>query len=380
MMMKKTFALSLTCVAVLGLSACSSDDHDDSALKAEIERLQGENAALVENNEALQEKAEGYISTFPQQCAEAGIDFDYVDPNLPVTNAYGQTVRFDTAAPRGNDCAACHTGGAYAPDDAKHDNELTQSGDCASCHTNPHDDESPVDPGDPQDPTLPIDPSKPDAISGASGAPFYESSSYLNADYLAQRLSGMFDHYQWVEAEEGGVTELAQACELEGRQHIEAMFPNDGKAYSLNKYSNQMGVKTVVTVNKVDRATGEALDEELPNTAIFGYNLIKGDDGVYRTNMNIMGNNLTCYNMVMNGDVRFHYYEYDHSNSDKAGRNQGARLLGTLDYKATSLGGLDYQPIPGFGAGEDFDPADVNWDQVGLCTLSTEIHTIAPLG
>ncbi|MBW3141193.1 hypothetical protein KUV56_16980 [Ferrimonas balearica] len=381
--MKKPLVLSLTCIAVLGLGACS-DDNDDSALRAEIERLTTANEALQEETvqlqeqaDALQAKAESYISTFQQQCSEAGVKFDYVDPNAPTVNAYGQTILFADAAPRSNDCTSCHTAGGSAPD------PHPDYGTCTTCHgSDYHDDTPPVDPGDPQSPTHPIDPNLPDALSGASGDPFYESSSYLNADYLATRLTGMYQYYEWAPAgeEETGVTTLADACQLENRQHIEATFPTDGEAYVLKGYSNQMGVKTVVTVNKVDKDTGAPLLEEQPNTAIFGYNLTKGTDGKYRTTMNIMGGNNTCYNAVMNGDVRFHYYEYEHRLSGKADRNKGARLLGTLDYTATSLSGLNYQPLPGFGAGENFDPADVPWDQVGMCTLVTEIHTIAPLG
>ncbi|QLE86985.1 hypothetical protein FLM48_19060 [Shewanella sp. Scap07] len=390
--MNNKYKLSVICLAVLALTGCNDDDNTDtSGLESQIAELEASNAALnsandtltAENesltadNSGLQAKAESYISNFSEQCAEAGVSFDYIDPNAPVSEE-NVTTQFMAKAADETDCMSCHT--YEEPIKVPH---TDYGASCAQCHDNPHVDVPPVDPGNPTDPTFP-QPDKPDSLvdgkTGASGSFYYSPASYLNADYLASRLNGSIHNYEWAAStdEEPGVDTLAAACQLEGREHIKEMFPTDGKSYSLNAFSNQMGAKVIATVNKfIDDETNELV--ETPNVAIFGYGMKKEGDE-YTVSMSI-GKNNTCYNAVMNGDARLSYYEYDPMLSVKHERNQGARILGTLDYTKTSLKGFDWvTEVPGLGAGTSFTPEQVDWTKVGACSLVFKVEGIIPLG
>ncbi|MEZ9370740.1 hypothetical protein AB4140_18225 [Shewanella sp. 10N.286.51.B2] len=398
-MMKNKFKLSVLCIAVLGMTACSDDDKDTSGLESQIKQLEQQNAelnsqntelsskneSLAEDNanlttktEELQDKAVGYISTFNQQCAEEGVMFDYIDPNAPAEEA-PQMSAFASAM-AANECSSCHTYDNDDPVEIPHGNY----GSCSNCHDG-HNETPPVDPGNPQDPTFPQpepDDSLVDGKTGASGSFYYGSSSFLNADYLAQRLNGSIYNYEWVEATESGentAKTLKTACGLENREFIKDMYPNDGKEYKLNGFNNQMGSKLISTVSKfTDEETTEEV--ELPNVAIFGYGMKLEDNGNYYASMNI-GKNNTCYNSVMHGDVRLAYYEYSPMLSSKPDRNMGARILGTIDYERTALKGFDWvTEVPGLGAGEDFTPSDVDWTNVGSCSLVIKVEGIIPLG
>ncbi|GIU04719.1 hypothetical protein TUM4261_05460 [Shewanella sp. c952] len=388
--MKNKFKLSLLCVSILALTGCNDDDNTDtSGLEAQIATLETQNSeltssnkTLTENNDALtadntglQAKAVSYISNFSQQCAEAGVKFDYVDPNAPIVAA-SATPSYMVKAAEEADCLSCHT--YEAPVEVPH---ADYGATCSQCHDNPHLEEAPIE-GKPTDPTFTQpnpSPTLVDGKTGASGSFYYTPASYLNADYLASRLSGSVHNFEWAEAtdEAPGVDNLAAACQLEDREHIKAMFPTDGKSYSLNGFSNQMGAKLISTVNKfTDEETNEIV--ETANIAIFGYGMKKeGDD--YTVSMSI-GKNNTCYNAVMNGEARMSYYEYDPMLSVKHERNQGARILATLDYTKTALKQGWSTVLPGFGAGENFTPAQVNWEDVGSCSLVFKVDSIIPLG
>ncbi|MCL1092707.1 hypothetical protein [Shewanella kaireitica] len=390
--MKNKFKLSLLCVSILALTGCNDDDNTDtSGLEAQIAALETQNAELTSSNESLTEsnnalqsdntglqaKAISYISNFSEQCAEAGVKFDYVDPNAPVSSA-NATPSYMIKAAEEADCLSCHT--YEAPVKVPH---ADYGATCSQCHDNPHNEETPVDPGNPTDPTF-TQPEKTDTLvdgkTGASGSFYYTPASYLNADYLATRLSGSTHNFEWAEGtdEAPGVDNLAAACQLEDRQHIKAMFPTDGKSYSLNGFSNQMGAKLISTVNKfTDEETNEIV--ETANIAIFGYGMKKeGDD--YTVSMSI-GKNNTCYNAIMNGEARMSYYEYDPMLSVKHERNQGARILGTIDYTKTALKSFDWvTEVPGLGAGSSFTPDQVDWTKVGACSLVFKVDSIIPLG
>ncbi|MBL4912239.1 hypothetical protein JMA39_03700 [Shewanella schlegeliana] len=389
-MMKATFKLSLLCVSILALTACDSDDTDTSGLESQIAALETKNSELtasnttlketnsnlVSDNTSLQEKAVSYINTFEEQCTEAGFKFDYVDPNAPVTEI--SMLPNYMAAAEESDCLACHT--YEEPIKVPHQDFGST---CANCHDNPHSDDKPVVPGNPTDPSFPQpQPSESlvDGKTGASGSFYYTPGSYLNADYLASRLNGSIHNFEWAQPTEDnpGVNSLEAACQLNDRQHIKQMFPTDGKNYILSGFSNQMGAKLISTTNKfIDETTNKPV--ETPNIATFGYGMKKnGND--YNVSMNI-GKNNTCYNAIMNGEARFSYYEYDPMLSGKQERNKGARILAKIDYTKTALKGVDWvTEVPGLGAGENFTPDQVNWTQVGACSLVFKVESIIPLG
>ncbi|SHG96330.1 coiled-coil domain-containing protein [Ferrimonas marina] len=432
--MKKAFVMSLVCASVLAVTGCNSDSDSsgNADLEAELAKLQQENAQLADQNSALasdnttltadnatlkasngalQAKAESYISSFPQQCAEIGQPFDYVDPNAPTESAVA-AANSGVIDPDPGSCASCHgyegeDNGGKMGSEAPHGAFGNPDTSCDSCHAtdgpdshygtaylDAHTEQDGTDPGNPTDPVDPSDPtfeqpgfggSVVDGKTGASGPSYYGAGSYLNADYLLARVNGMTEQYEWKEVEgEGGATTLAQACQLANREHIETMFPDDGKAYELKQFKNQLGSKTIATVSKyTDDETG--VDVEVPNVAIFGYGLKKEGDKYYAS-MSINHNN-TCYNAVMNGDVRLNYYEYDPTQSLKVGmgddaRNRGARILGTVDLERTILGNAMWDfanPIYGGSAGE-IVPDQVDWSLVGSCSLVVEVEGIIPLG
>ncbi|WP_282167013.1 hypothetical protein [Shewanella japonica] len=396
--MKKTFKLSVLCIAMLGLTACSDDDTDTSGLENQIEQLEAQNAelntknteltaandSLVEDNanlvtkaDELQTKAVGYISTFAHQCAEEGVNFDYIDPNAPADEE--PLVAAFASAMASDDCMSCHNYEGSDPANVPHGDY----GTCSNCHDSPHEETPPVDPGDPQDPTFPQpepDDTLVDGKTGASGSFYYGTGSFLNADYLAQRLNGSIYNYEWKEVSDGsGAKTLKTACGLQNREYMADMFPNDGKEYQLSAIKNQMGAKLVTTVNKfTDDETAEMV--ETPNVAIFGYGMKLEDNGNYYVSMSI-GKNNTCYNAVTEGEARLAYYEYSPMLSAKFERNMGARILGTIDYERTALKGFDWvTEVPGLGAGEDFTPSDVDWTKVGACSLVIKVDSIIPLG
>ncbi|WP_144210895.1 hypothetical protein [Shewanella donghaensis] len=396
--MKNKFKLSVLCIAVLGLTACSDDDTDTSGLETQIKQLEeqnaelnttnetlsstneslvADNASLVTQTDKLQEKAVSYISTFSAQCAEEGAIFDYIDPNAPAEET-PQVATFASAM-ASEDCMSCHNYEGSDPANVPHGDY----GVCSNCHESPHDETPPVDPGNPQEPTFPQpegDDSKVDGKTGASGAFYYNAGSFLNADYLAQRLNGSIYNYEWKEVSDGsGAKTLKTACGLQNREYMADMFPADGKEYQLSAISNQMGAKLVSTVNKfTDDETAEEV--ETPNIAIFGYGMKLEDDGNYYVSMSI-GKNNTCYNVINDGEARLSYYEYSPMLSAKFERNMGARILGTVDFTRTALKKSDWvTEVPGLGAGETFTPSDVDWTAVGACSLVIKVDGIIPLG
>ncbi|MCL1097402.1 hypothetical protein [Shewanella gelidii] len=351
-----------------------------SELQATNHNLRVQNTALVAQVEKLSvPKFEAY--DFVTQCAAAGITFSYKDPNAPEL-VKAQPAK---AADRSTNCSDCHS---YDGDDTGVTIPHGDQGDCANCH----DAHSVVDPdaptGDATDPTF----TQPefgsgaiDGFTGASGGAYYKSGSYLNAEWLKKQLNTQVKNYRWREAgeEETGVSTIAAACVVEGREHMLNMFPTDGKSYVVDIKENAIGAKLVSTVNKVS-GTGSSMGSTTPNIATFGFGL-KEVDGDYYANM-FIGKNNTCYNIIMNGEARLSYYEYDPTQFQKTGldtssRNRGARILTTTDYAKTGLYGFDwYTPVEGLGIGEAFTPEDVDWSKVGACNITLKVENIIPLG
>ncbi|NKF49216.1 hypothetical protein G3R49_01315 [Shewanella sp. WXL01] len=411
-MMKNTFKLSLVCASIFALSACGSDDTDTTYLEEQIQTLEqqnaklekekaavqeesdkyrDENAELVASNNQLQDKAVGYISNFQDQCAEAGVSFDYENPNPdnPYVNN-GNTPEMMVAssslvgvfgAPEipvdhnvGKDCTTCHSDG--------HDQGMA----CDSCHNHastdpdPEPDPDPSVPGEPGKPTHPADGNW-DGLTGASGPnTFYynaDGASFVNAEFLESRLGKMNTFYEWKESADG-VSDIKQACGLPNREHITHKFPTDGKSYKLAEYSNFKGAATFITQR-------EENGESIASAATFGPGMHKGEDGEYYVTLSI-GKNNTCVNLVNNNAGEIHYYEFDTRSSVKKGspdmgaRNAGARIQVSTDYHETVLKGPDWS-TPVYGAdGQPFAPADVDWNTVGACSLTLKVETIYPLG
>lgn len=390
MMMNKKFALSLVCASMVILTGCEDEEiifktppevqNQLQQYKTQNEALTNANTQLTNANMSLKAEIEELKNNpiikpydFASQCKTVGIDFDYVNPNSPDDKTDHAPVKRVAAT---TDCTSCHN--AQSSNPGPH----PQYGNCAQCHTNPHD-TTPPPSGGPNDPTF-DQPSfmagAVDGKTGASGSTFYTPGSYLNAEWLKKQLDAQFNIYRWIPVEAGGVTQLAAACQLAKREHMVDMYPNDGKAYEIEHKYNALGAKLVATVNKFEE---QGVQVQTPNIATFGYGL-KEIDGAYFVTMNIMKNN-TCYNAIMNGEARLSYYEYDPAAFEKTGlelpsRNRGARIITKTDYKQTSLSDPNRQPIPGFSAGEDFKPADVNWDNVGSCSLTLKVESIIPLG
>lgn len=393
MMMKRKFALTLVCASMVALTGCSEDEKivykPDPELEAQLAALEKENGQLNDANLALEQELNDLKENppikphdFASQCASVGIHFDYVDPNGGDT-ALSAPVSHVAAA--NDDCLSCHTydgsgSSGVTPPHADY-------GDCASCHEGHSDGSEPGGPtGNPTDPSF-IQPAfAPGAIdgkTGASGSAYYGSGSYLNAQWLKAQLDAQVHNFRWKEAteDESGVTDLNAACGLENRQHVTDMFPNDGKAYVIEQKDNAIGAKLVATVN---RFQDEGMATETPNIATFGFGL-KEIEGAYYANM-FIGKNNTCYNIIMNGEARLSYYEYDPTQFTKTGleensRNRGARILVTTDYTRTGLYGPDWAtPVPGAGIGETFKPEDLDWSQVGACNLTLKVESIIPLG
>ncbi|BDY04442.1 hypothetical protein F0521_14830 [Ferrimonas sp. YFM] len=393
MMMKRKFALSLICASVVALTGCDDDDKviykPDPETQAQLAALEKENSQLTDANQALEQELNDLKDNppikpydFVTQCAAAGVHFDYVDPN-------GGDAEVKTtvshAAAANDDCLSCHT---Y---DGSGDTGVTPPhgdyGDCATCHEGHDGGTEPGGPsGEPTDPTF----EQPafafgavDGKTGASGSSYYGSGSYLNAQWLQAQLDAQVHNFRWKEAAEGetGATALAAACAMDNRQHMTEMFPDDGKAYVIEQKDNAIGAKLVATVNRFQE---EGVDVETPNIATFGFGL-KEIEGDYYASM-FIGKNNTCYNMIMNGEARLSYYEYDPAQFTKTGleedsRNRGARILVTTDYTRTGLFGPDWAtPVPGAGIGEEFKPEDLDWSQVGACNLTLKVESIIPLG
>lgn len=310
-----------------------------------------------------------YVSDFAGQCASIGINFEYVDPNGAQPRSIQHPGADNAGAGDTGACIDCHV---------PHEND-----DCMDCHV-PH----PVTsrafraPDSPGSATFPQPLDTPrvgeiDGLSGASGDFYYGAGSYLDAHFLMSRVNGLLRTYQWVGSGDG-IVKLRDACELPDRQHVAPLFPDDGKPYQLQESRNQMGAKTMSTVNRfLDEVSGET--RVTPNIATIGYGMLE-EDGRYYVNM-LIGKNNTCFNAVTSGDVRLSYYEFDKSSTDKQTRNRGARIIGRVDYARTALMLADFSTgIEGFGAGDGFDPADVDWDRVGSCSLIVEVTGIIPLG
>ncbi|WP_028111801.1 bZIP transcription factor [Ferrimonas kyonanensis] len=398
-MKKKQLALSLVCASMVMLTGCNDDEtvyETSPEMWDKLEQLETENEALEQQNEQLAEQNTALVAEvnywkhngstvaphdFTSQCAAIGIEFDYVDPNTPEA----ARVMAVSAVAGGDDCLSCHT---Y---DGSGDTGVTPPhgdyGDCAGCHEGHDGGTDPGGPsGEPTDPTY-TQPSfaagAVDGKTGASGASYYGSGSYLNAQWLQAQLDAQVHNYRWSEAADGdtGVSTLAAACALDNRQHMTQMFPEDGKAYVIESKENAIGAKLVATVNKFD---DNGTQVETPNIATFGFGL-KEIEGEYYTSM-FIGKNNTCYNAIMNGEARLSYYEYDPTQFAKTGleeesRNRGARIIVSTDYTRTGLFAPDWAtPVPGLGAGETFKPEDVDWNAVGACNLTFKVESIIPLG
>ncbi|MEZ9196907.1 hypothetical protein [Shewanella sp. 10N.286.54.B9] len=398
-MIKKKFALSVVCASMVALTGCSDDEttvyQDTPETLAKVQALESENATLETQNTDLSEQnvelvaevaywkeQEGEPYNLVTQCATADIHFDFVDPNSDEAQASASIM-----ATGGDDCMSCHnyTDGGESGVIPPH----SDLGDCANCHDGHSDGgEEPIV-GNPTDPTF----TQPtfnygvrDGKTGASGPTWYTPGSYLNADWLVKAINKQVYNYRWTEAnaEEGqtGVTELAAACGLENREHMTEMFPNDGKAYVIEEKKNNNGTQLFATVNKFED-NGEQV--ETPNIAVFGWSMDKDETtGDYYATGTISANN-TCQNIIMNGEARLTYYEYDPTQFTKTGleepsRNRGARILLSTDYVGTQL--IENYPsaMPGFETGTDFKPEDVEWDRVAWCGLKMKVESIIPLG
>ncbi|TKB54313.1 hypothetical protein [Ferrimonas aestuarii] len=395
-MMKKKFALSLVCASMVALTGCSDDEttvyQDTPETLAKVESLEKQNGELDAKNDELTEqntvllaeieelKENGNVKpyNFVTQCATVDINFDYVDPNAE------ESASVVTLAAEEQDCLSCHS---YDADGGPAGVVVPHGdmGSCDTCHEGHSDGGGEPLPEDPTDPTYeqPTFAGGVDGKTGASGYSYYGSGSYLSADWLVAQINKKVHNYRWKEAADGetSVTELAAACGLDNREHMVDMFPSDGKAYVIEEKSNNNGASMVSTVNKF---VDEGVNVETPNIAVFGYGLKKQGDDYYVT-MSI-GKNNSCYNMIMNGEARLQYYEYDPTQFEKTGletpsRNRGARIIATTDYVGTALKQADWvTPVPGLDAGQDFNPVDVDWSQVGSCSLSLKVESIIPLG
>ncbi|QIZ78112.1 hypothetical protein [Ferrimonas lipolytica] len=405
MMIKKAFVLSAVCASVLAVTGCSEDKEyvQDPALQqevdlltAEVEALEKANKTLAADNAVLEEQTSTFVSNFSEQCASIGINFDYVQPGdgdfRGASVAAFSTVSAEVA------CSDCH----YADNDLGAPTNHGAGDNCESCHSNPHVEQEPIE-GNPTDPTFPqpeFGSGVVDAETGASGPDYYTNGSYLNADYLVAQGDKSVTRYEWIEAgddTETPLTSLAQACSTEDRQHVEEMFPNDGKAYELTSKSNSLAAKTVSTVSLYD-ADFQLIDAPQANVATFGYAIEKDASAtelgeMYSTSMTINLNN-TCHNAFMNGDARLEWYEYDPTQSVKTdltqpARNRGARILVETDYaKSSMMRAEGWTLTPVFGAqvgetlsAEEFKAAyESNAGTVTWCDLHFKVKSIIPLG
>jgi len=388
--MRNKFALSVICASMVMLTGCEEEQvvfKTDPAILGQLKELNAQNSSLTVANqqltkrnaeltatiEDLQNKPQTKPTNFVEQCKTAGISFEYVDPNLPFTSS-APAQQFAAT----QECSTCHTATQNPPPHA-------DFGNCANCH-NGHSDDTPPPSGGPTDPSFEqpefgVGGGSIDGKTGASGKTYYTPGSYLNAQYLKQQLDAQYHIYRWKAVETGGVTTIENACNLANRQHMVDMFPNDGKAYEIEYKKNALGAKLIATVNNFDL---DGKSAQSPNIATFGYGL-QQIDGDYFVSMSI-GKSNTCYNVIMNGEARLSYYEYDPAELEKTGlqtasRNRGARIIVKTDYVKTGLQGLDWQTaIPGLGQGENFAPTDVDWSQVGACKLMLKVENIIPLG
>lgn len=397
-MMKRKFTMTLLCASMIAMTGCNDDEtiyKPDPNIESKLQKLTDENGALttrnsqltttnsqlLENNQRLTTEVNDLKNSptiqahdFISQCKIIGTDFDFVNPNADVNEV--NTAAIQTLAVS-TDCKSCH-GASNPPPHADY-------GDCKNCHEGHADTPEPELPtGGPTLPTFAQPAFLPGVIdgkTGASGSTFYTPGSYLNAQWLYRQLNAQFHIYRWKEVSTGGVIKLEEACQLAQRQHMVDMFPNDGKAYEIEHKNNAIGAKSIATVNKFQE-DGKAV--ETPNIATFGYGL-KEIDGAYFVTMNI-GKGNTCHNIIMNGEARLSYYEYDPAQVEKTGlaipsRNRGARIIAKTDYERTGLLSADWATaVPGLGVGETFKPEDVKWEDVGACNLMLKIENIIPLG
>ncbi|WP_299572227.1 hypothetical protein [uncultured Shewanella sp.] len=408
-MMNKQFKLSLICASILALTACNDDDtvtiDPNPDLEVQIAELTEQNQQLDEANKDLTEanltladaneeldgKAASFVSTFQEQCANIGVNFEYENPNpdSPYVNngkspeasligVFGMPeIPFEHN--EGSTCTSCHTDG--------HDSGMA----CDTCHSfaaEPVEPTDPVEPVDPTDPGAPDMPTHPadgnwDSYTGASnvGTFYYnaDGASFVNAAFLETRMGKQNTFYEWKEAAEGeGVATLKTACGLENREFITHEYPEDGKSYTLNSYSNFKGASTFTTF-RMEEGT------PIASSATFGPGMSLEDDGEYYIDLFITKNN-TCKNLITNGRGEVHYYEYDTRSNVKKGspdmgpRNAGARIQVTADLHKSVLKSFDWF-TPVYGAdGQSFDPQAVDWDTVGSCDLKLKVQVIYPLG
>lgn len=153
--------------------------------------------------------------------------------------------------------------------------------------------------------------------TGGSGNVAYESIDTY--DELSYRLGLKYKEYYWELDDKNGVATLEEAAALEDAKYMTALFPNDGKAYSIKNFSNAIGTKTFYTSDA--EGYGDAC-------IIGGASITKeGNDYFLSSSWITAGNNTT--NLINNGKGSMLYYEFDYSQKDKSGpgtRNYGCRV------------------------------------------------------
>lgn len=148
-------------------------------------------AALVRaeqgDMDAAQEDAAAAATavTFAEQCAAAGVDFTYEDPNASVWDYASTDATIDVAT---------HASGA-----AKYVDET-------------------------------------------------EGGCIKTVADLAARSATKYKVYYWI-ADENGAATIADAAKLENAQYVSYPFPNDGGKYAVKLQSNSIGTNTVITVD-----------------------------------------------------------------------------------------------------------------------------------
>lgn len=209
-----------------------------------------------------------------------------------------------------------------------------------------------------EDPNAPIYETEPtpaegeiDVVTGASGEDTYydpeadELGSYQTLDWMIERSNLKYYEYFWTEAAADSATSgsevvpsattLEEAAALPGAEHMTELFPNDGKSYVVDSFSNYVATKTLVTHDA----------EGNPAVAVYGMVGQKTEAGEYVI-AGWTGGKKTVENLIANGEGIILMYEYDFTSPDKMGagtRNYGCRLNVHLDYANSKLNG--YLPV-----------------------------------
>lgn len=189
--------------------------------------------------------------------------------------------------------------------------------------------------------TKPTNPEDIDLVTGSSGAGFTDfygnGGSYYTLDRMVERANLQYYYsITWVEKDEKTTAPTAktlkEASELEDAKYVSEVFPNDGKEYFIQKKSNAVATKTVITSD----AEGKI------SAAIYGMGAKKIENNYYITGVFTSKN--TTKNLVQNGKGLIYIYEYDFRNGNKQGagsRNYGCRVEVSLDTTLSTFGGKD---------------------------------------